>query len=98
MPGSVNNVIRTGGPIKSANHTLAELWLTLLEKIFRGGPVGLGALHVRFDARDFSLQGLDPLLELRNRQGIEVLLAEGNERIVGLARKKLFEVHRGANR
>ena len=35
---------------------------------------GLGALHVRFDPRDFGLERLDPLLELVDRQRAEVLL------------------------
>ena len=55
--------------------------------------MGLCPLHVRLNPSDLRLQGLDPLLELDNRQRVEVLLAECDERVVGLAREEIFEVH-----
>ena len=57
--------------------------------------MGLGALHVRFDARDLGLQQLDPLLQLVDRHRIEVLLAESDQGIVRLAREEVFQVHAG---
>src|SRR5207253_4110784 len=38
-PGFINNVIRTRPPIKGATHTFADLWLTSLEELVRGGAV-----------------------------------------------------------
>ena len=55
--------------------------------------MSLRALHVRLNPRDLRLQGLDPLLELRDRHRIEVLLAECDERVIRLAREKFLEVH-----
>jgi len=53
----------------------------------------LDTLDVCLDTRDLRLQGLDPLVELRDRYRVEVLLAQCDERVVRLARKELFEVH-----
>jgi len=55
----------------------------------------LGPLHVRFDAGDLGFERLDPRLQLVDRHGIEILLGEGDQGIVRLARKKIFEVHWG---
>jgi NADPH2:quinone reductase len=55
--------------------------------------VGLGALHVRLDAGDLGFEGLDPLVQLFDGHGIEVLPGESNERVVGLAREEIFQVH-----
>ena len=57
----------------------------------------LSALHVRFDAGDLSLEGLDTLLELLDRHRVEVLAAKLNERVAGLAREEIFQIH-GGNR
>ncbi len=57
----------------------------------------LRTLHMRFDAVDLSFQRLYPRLQLLDRHGVEVLLCKGNERIVGLAREKVFQIH-GLNR
>ena len=48
---------------------------------------------MRLDPGDLRVQGLDPLLELFDGQGIEVLLAEGDQRIVWLAREEVIEIH-----
>ena len=69
--------------------------MTLLEQLFGGRAVGLGALHVRFDAGDFGLQRLDPLLQLLDRHRVEVLPGERDQRIVRLAREEVLEVHAG---
>ena len=53
----------------------------------------LGALHVRFDPRDLHLQRLDAGLQLLDRHGVEVLFCKLDQRIAGLARKQLFEIH-----
>ena len=55
--------------------------------------MSLGALHVRLDAVDLGLEGLDPLLQFLDRHRVEVLPAERDERVVGLAREEVFEVH-----
>jgi hypothetical protein len=65
----------------------------LFEQLFGGRAVGLNPLHVRFDPRDLGLECLDPVLELIDRHGIEVLLREGNQRVVRLAWEELVEVH-----
>lgn len=57
----------------------------------------LSALHVRFDAGDLCLKGFDALLELLDRHGVEVLAAKLNERVAGLAREEIFQIH-GGNR
>jgi len=49
--------------------------------------VGLGALHMRFNARDLDFERLDALVKLLDREGIEVLSGERDERVLGLARK-----------
>src|SRR3954454_3239921 len=42
---------------------------------------------------DLAFEGLDALLELLDRQRVEVLLRELHQRIAGLAREELFEIH-----
>ena len=64
-----------------------------LEQLFRRGAVVLRPLHVVFDPGDFNLQRLDPRLQLLDRHRVEVLLGERDERVVGLAREKLFQIH-----
>ena len=56
-----------------------------------------GGVHMRLDARDFSLQRFDSRLQLLDRQRVEVLASERNERIVGLAREEIVGIH-GRNR
>lgn len=53
----------------------------------------LRTFHVRFHPRDLGLECLDTSLQLLNRNGIEVLLCKGDERIVGLAREEVFQIH-----
>jgi hypothetical protein len=55
--------------------------------------MGLRALHVCLDTRDLGLQPLYPLLQLLDRHGVKVLLGELDERVAGLAREEIFEVH-----
>ena len=55
----------------------------------------LDALDVSFDARDLGLQGLDPLLKLLDRHRVEVLPGELDQRVAGLAREEILEVHFG---
>jgi len=50
---------------------------------------------VRFDASDLGLQRFDPLVQLLDRHGVEVLLGERNQWVVGLAREEFVEVHAG---
>ena len=54
-------------------------------------------VHVRFDAGDLRPQDFDPLLQFLDRQRIEVLPAERDERIVGLAGEEIVGIH-GRNR
>src|SRR4051812_29417831 len=97
----VNNVIRSGSAIKGTGSGCPQIIapgrcspaergaqaLVLLEKLFGGGTVGLGALHVRLDAGDLGLQSFDPLVQLVDGHRIEVLPGESDERVVGLARE-----------
>ena len=53
----------------------------------------LRALHVGFDAGDLGFERLDPLLELVDRQGIEVLLGKRDQRVVRLAWEEFVDVH-----
>lgn len=53
----------------------------------------LRTLHMRFDAVDLSFQRLDPRVQLLDRHGVEILLCKGDERIVGLAREEVFQIH-----
>ena len=48
---------------------------------------------MRFDPGDLGLQRFDPFLQLVDRQRVEVLFAKRHERIVGLAREEIFQVH-----
>jgi NADPH:quinone reductase len=57
--------------------------------------MGFRPLHVRFDARDLDPQRLDPRLQLLDRHGVEVLLCKRDERVVGLVREELFQIHLG---
>ena len=50
---------------------------------------------VRFDASDLGLQRFDPLVQLLDRHGVEVLLGERNQWVVGFAREEFVEVHAG---
>ena len=103
----VNNVIRSGFAIKGSGSRFPQIIvgrdvhrlngvageLALLEQLFRRGAVRLRALHVRFDARDLGLQGLDPRLQLLDRHRVEVLPGKRDQRIFGLAWEEFFEVH-----
>src|SRR5437868_1406496 len=100
---SLTNVIRSASAIKGrwrafpqiiASAAVRKRPLALLEQLFRRRAVRLNLGDVGFDARDFRLQHLDALLELLDRDRVEVLLAQGDQRIVGLARKEFVEVHR----
>jgi NADPH:quinone reductase len=51
-------------------------------------------IDMRFDPSDLGLQGLDPGVKLLDRHWVEVLPAQRNEWIVGLAREQIVEVHR----
>jgi hypothetical protein len=65
----------------------------LLEQLFGGRAVGLGALHMGFDAGDLGSEPFDALLQLLDREGIEVLLAERDQRIIRLAWEKVVQIH-----
>ena len=54
----------------------------------------LHTLYMGFDAVDLSFQRLYPRQQLLDRHGVEVLLCKSDERIVGLAREKVFQIHR----
>ena len=55
----------------------------------------LRPFHVVLDPRDFNVQRLDPGLELLDRHRVEILLGKGDQRVVGLAREKLVQIHGG---
>jgi len=106
----VNNVIRSGSAIKGSGSRFpqiivgrdvprlndAAVELALLEQLFRRRTVCFRALHVRFDAGDLGREGLDPRLQLFDRHWIKILPRKRDQRIFGLAREEVFEVH-GAN-
>ncbi len=50
-------------------------------------------LHVGFDAGDLGLESFDSGLQLLDGHGVEVLLCKLHQRISGLAREQLFQVH-----
>ena len=102
----VNNVIRSTRSIKGRHSAYPQFMSAkdvpelngsglLVEQFFGRRAVSLGPLHMRFDPGDFGLQRLDPLLELVDRHGVEVLPAERDERIVGLAGEEVFQIHDG---
>ena len=51
-----------------------------------------GALHMFTHSRDFALEDGDPLIQLRDGQGIEVLFGQERDRVAS-ARKILFGIH-----
>ena len=53
----------------------------------------LSALHMRFDTSDLGFQRLNAGLQLLNRHGIEILFRKLDQRVAGLAWKKIFKVH-----
>ena len=55
----------------------------------------LNLLDVALDPDDFNFQRLDPLQKLLDRHRVEVLLCERDERVVRLAREKVFQIHGG---
>ena len=55
--------------------------------------MSLRALHMRFDPRDLRLKRLDPLLELFDRQRIEVLPAKLGQRILRLVGEEFIKIH-----
>jgi len=57
--------------------------------------VVLRLAHVVFDAGDFNLERFDAGAKLLDGQGIEVLLGECDQRIVGLAREEVVQIHGG---
>jgi NADPH2:quinone reductase len=54
-----------------------------------------GGRHFCAHPLDFPLQRRDPFLKLLDRKRVEVLLDQQHQRIAGLARKELVEVHGG---
>lgn len=55
--------------------------------------MSLRALHVGFYAGDLGLEGFDAGLQLLDRHGVQVLFCKFHQRIAGLAREQVFEVH-----
>lgn len=55
--------------------------------------MGLRALDVVFDPRNLGLECFDPGPQLLDRHGVEILLCERNQRVVGFAREEFVEVH-----
>jgi len=69
----------------------------LPEKLFGGGAVHFGALHVGFDPGDLALKRLDARPQLLDRHRVEVLPCKLHQRVAGLAWEEVFQVH-GAGR
>lgn len=53
----------------------------------------LGALHMGVDSGNLGPQGLDAGLQLLDGQGVEVLPGKLHQRVAGLAREEVFQVH-----
>ena len=51
------------------------------------------ACDVGLDAGDLGLEGLDAGVKLLNRDGVEILLCKLRQRIAGLAREEILEIH-----
>src|SRR5688500_19189106 len=62
-----------------------------LEQLFGGRTVAIDPLDMRLDARDFGLEDGDSLVELLDRQRVEVLLEEPGQRIGGVCRVRRCE-------
>jgi hypothetical protein len=54
-----------------------------------------GAVLVPFDPGDFGFERGNALVELRHRQGVEILSGELRQRIIAAARKILIGIHEG---
>ena len=50
---------------------------------------------MRLDSGNLGIQRFDPLLELVDAQGVEVLAAELDQRVAGFRREEVVDVHRG---
>ena len=64
-----------------------------LEQLFRSRPVRLDAGDVRFDARYFGLQRVDARTQFLDGDRVEVLLGKFYQRVAGLVREEIVEVH-----
>ena len=66
------NVVGSAAPIKGAGAiNRGDL---SLEQLIGGGAMLLNPVDMRLDPRDFALQRLDPLVELVDRDRVEILL------------------------
>jgi 2,3-bisphosphoglycerate-independent phosphoglycerate mutase len=50
-------------------------------------------LDLSSDAGDLGLQGLDPRVQFFDRERVEILSAERDERVVGAAGQDFFRIH-----
>ena len=51
------------------------------------------AVHVGFHASDLDPERFDSVLQFLDRHRVEILLGELDQRIAGLAREEVFQVH-----
>ena len=65
-----------------------------LEQLIGGAAVAFGVGHVGLDARDLRLQSLDSRDQLVDRQRAEILFDQLGQRILGLVREKLVQIHK----
>ena len=64
-----------------------------LEKLIGGAAVARGFDHVGFDPLDLTLEDLDPLLELLDRQWPKVLLRDLRQRVLWPAGEEVILIH-----
>src|SRR5215204_4059363 len=69
--------------------------LGLLEQLVGCRAVRGDPLDVSFDPGNLGLKRFDPLVELLDANGVEVLPAKLDQRVAGFRRKEIVEVHRG---
>ena len=70
--------------------------LGFFEKLFRGRAMGLGAVHMRFDASDLFPEQRDAFLQLVDRQRVEILPGQLGQMVSLAVRKQVVEVHGGS--
>src|SRR5205085_3829823 len=73
------------------------LWGSLFEQLLCDRAMILGGGDLGADPGDLAFQSLDALLELLDRQRIEILLHQQGERVAGLAWEELVQVHGAEN-
>ena len=67
--------------------------LLLFEQLFGRRAVRLYAIDMGLHSGDLGLQGFDAGVKFLDRDGIEILFCKLRQRVAGLAREEILEVH-----